>query len=62
MLFSLIWGWIIRRIDGWDQKRLLAGKPVRGVVLKNGPRGYMSELERASLSSSGGRPSTERRD
>ena len=49
MLFAVVWAWIIRRIDAWDQKRLLAGKPVRGGMFKNGRRAYMSELERASL-------------
>lgn len=58
LLFSQVLRWFIRRIDGWDQRRLLAGKPVRGFVLKNGARGYMSELEQASLSPSGERPST----
>ena len=48
-MFVLLWAWIIRRIDGWDQKRLLAGKPVRGFVFRKGKRGYTSELERESL-------------
>jgi hypothetical protein len=56
LILNLIFRWWINRIDRWDQKRLLAGKPVKGFVIKDGPRGYMSELERLSLS--GGRPST----
>jgi hypothetical protein len=51
--------WIVRAIDRWDQARLRQGKPVR-VVWRNGQRGYMSDLERLSLS--GEHPSTAGRD